>query len=118
MYSPDIAVGLGSIVYALCKLDGQLNQEETKVACELLAEWPYSDFAICAMFLRDNVGEPAEEVCAFGLRRMADKRVKISKETKNGSSISCCVWRGPTTVYRGKNGPSSGSFGGSCKPVK
>ncbi len=82
MYSPDVAMGLGSIVYALCKLDGQLHQEEAKVACELLAEWPYSDLAICAMFLRDNVGEPAEEARAFGLRRMADKRVEISKETR------------------------------------
>ncbi len=82
MYSPDVAMGLGSIVYALCKLDGQLHKEETKVACELLAAWPYSDLAICAMFLRDNVGEPADEACAFGLRRMVDKRVEINQETK------------------------------------
>ncbi|QHV96677.1 TerB family tellurite resistance protein [Spirosoma endbachense] len=82
MYSPDVAMGLGSIVYALCKLDGRLHQQATKVACELLAEWPYSDLAICAMFLRDNVGEPAEESCAFGLRRMAAKRVELTKETK------------------------------------
>ncbi|MCX6218629.1 TerB family tellurite resistance protein [Spirosoma sp.] len=82
MYSPDVAMGLGSIVYALCKLDGQLHQEETKLACDLLAEGPYSDLAICAMFLRDNVGEPTEEATAFGLRRMADKRVNVSQETK------------------------------------
>ena len=75
-------MGLGSIIYALCKLDGQLQKEETKVACELLAEGPYSDLAILAMFLRDNVGESAEDACAFGLRRMADKRVEISRETK------------------------------------
>jgi uncharacterized tellurite resistance protein B-like protein len=82
MYSPDVAMGLGSIVYALCKLDGQLHKEETRVACDLLAEYPYSDLAICAMFLRENVGEPAEEASAFGLRRMIQKRVEISKETK------------------------------------
>ena len=75
-------MGLGSVVYSLCKLDGQLHKEETQVACELLADLPYSDLAICAMFLRDNVGEPAEEACAFGLRRMVDKRIEISKETK------------------------------------
>lgn len=75
-------MGLGSIVYALCKLDGQLRQEETRVACDLLAEEPYSDLAICALFLRDNVGEPAEEASAFGLRRMADKRIEISQETQ------------------------------------
>lgn len=82
MYSPDIAMGLGSIIYALCKLDGQLHPEETKVAGDLLAKWPYSDLAICAMFLRDNVGEPAEEACAFGLRRVAANRVELTKETK------------------------------------
>ena len=82
MYSPDVAMGLGSIVHALCKLDGQLHPDETKLACDLLAEGPYSDLAICAMFLRDNVGEPAEEASAFGLRRLADKRVEISQETK------------------------------------
>ena len=75
-------MGLGSIVYALCKLDGQLHREETKMACELLTEGPYSDLAICALFLRDNVGESAEEARAFGLRRMADKRVEINQETK------------------------------------
>lgn len=82
MYSPDVAVGLGSIVYALCKLDGKLHRDETTLACELLANWPYTDLAICAMFLRDNVDESAEEACAFGLRRMADKRVEISIDTK------------------------------------
>lgn len=82
MYSPDVAMGLGSIVYALSKLDGQLHQEETSVARDLLAEGPYSDLAICAMFLRDNVEEPAEEANAFSLRSMADKRVEISQETK------------------------------------
>ena len=82
MYSPDVAIRLGSIVYALCKLDGQLHQHETKLACNTLAEGPYSDLAICALFLRDNVDEPAEEASAFGLPRLADKRVEISQETK------------------------------------
>lgn len=75
-------MGLGSIVYALCKLDGQFHKTEATMARELLAQGPYSDLAICAMFLRDNVDESAEEACAFGLRRMADKRVEISKDTK------------------------------------
>ncbi|CAN5325194.1 hypothetical protein BH09BAC4_BH09BAC4_23540 [soil metagenome] len=82
MYTPDVAMGLGSVVYALCKLDGQLHQQETKVARDLLTEWPYSDLAICAMFLRDNVGEPADEALAFGLRRMTDPCVELTKETK------------------------------------
>ncbi|MFD2572013.1 TerB family tellurite resistance protein [Spirosoma soli] len=82
MYSPDVAMGLGSIVYALSKLDGQFQPEETKVARQLLAESPYSDLAIAAVFLRDNVGETVEEAFAFGLRRMAVKRLELNKQTK------------------------------------
>ena len=81
-YSPDVAMGLGSIVYALSKLDGQLQLEETKVARHLLAESPYSDLAISAVFLRDIVSEPVEEAFAFGLRRMAVKRVELDAPTK------------------------------------
>lgn len=75
-------MGLGSIVYVLCKLEGQLHQKETKVPCELLADCSYSDLAICAMFIRDNVGAPPDEAGADGLSWMASKRVEISKETK------------------------------------
>jgi uncharacterized tellurite resistance protein B-like protein len=82
MYSPDIAMGLGSIIYSLCKLDGQLHKDESQVARHLLAQEPYSDLAICALFLRDNVDEPFETARTFGLRRMTDKRVEISRETK------------------------------------
>ncbi|MBD2704455.1 TerB family tellurite resistance protein [Spirosoma sp. BT702] len=82
MYSPDIAVGLGSIVYALAKLDGHLQIEEQQAAHKLLTEEPYSDLAICACFLRDNTGEAVEEAYAFGLRRMADKRLELTKQTK------------------------------------
>lgn len=82
MYSPDVALGFGSIVYALCKLDGRFHQTEAKVARELLAQEPYSDVAICALFLRDNVGESAEEACAFGLRRMDARRIELTQETK------------------------------------
>ncbi len=82
MYSPDVAVGLGSIVYALSKLDGQLQKEEAKVARELLSDCPHSDLSICALFLRDNVGESVEEANAFGLRRMADNRVELNQQTK------------------------------------
>ena len=49
------------------------------MARELLADCPYSDLALCALFLRDNVGEPVEEAYAFGLRRMADKRFELNK---------------------------------------
>ncbi len=82
MYSPDIAVGLGSIVYALSKLDGQLQKEEATVARELLSDCPHSGLSLCALFLRDNVDESVEEARAFGLRRMAEKRVELNRHTK------------------------------------
>ena len=81
-YSPDVAMGLGSIVYALSKLDGQLQKEEARMARELLSDCPYSDLSICALFLRDNVDESVEEATAFGLRRLADKRVELNRQTK------------------------------------
>lgn len=82
LYSPDVAVGLGSILYALSKLDGQLHQKEGKVARELLADCPHSDLSLCALFLRDNVGETVEDAYAFGLRRMMDKRIELNQQTK------------------------------------
>lgn len=82
MYSPDVAVGLGSIVYALSKLDGHLHKEEAAVARQLLGDCPYGDLSICALFLRDNVGESIEEASAFGLRRMTANRIELNPQTK------------------------------------
>lgn len=82
MYSPDVAVGLGSLIYALSKVDGQLHPEEIRVVRQLLAKSPYSDLAIGALFLRENVGETIDEAYAFGLRRMTGKRAELDKRTK------------------------------------
>ncbi|OJW75446.1 TerB family tellurite resistance protein [Spirosoma sp. 48-14] len=82
MHSPDISLGLGSVVYALAKLDGDFHRQEVEAVNELLAKEPYSNLAICACFLRDTVNETTEEAYAFGLRRMADKRVELDKQTK------------------------------------
>jgi uncharacterized tellurite resistance protein B-like protein len=82
MYSPDVALGLGSVVYALAKLDGNFHRKEAQTVRDLLADEPYSDLAICACFLRDNAGESIDEARAFGLRRMSDKRVELNAQTK------------------------------------
>lgn len=82
MYSADVSMGLGSIVYALAKLDGDFHHQEVKAVKALLAEEPYSDLAICACFLRDNVNETTEEAYAFGLRRMSDKRLELDQQIK------------------------------------
>jgi uncharacterized tellurite resistance protein B-like protein len=82
MYSPDIVMGLGCIIYALLKSDGPFQPNEAKAVRQLLAEYPHSSLAIGAVFLRDNVGESSEEAFAFGLRRMAYQRSELNLQTK------------------------------------
>lgn len=85
MYSPDVAMGLGSIVYALSKSDGQLQPEEAKAVRQLLAAYPYGSLAIGAVFLRDHVGESVEEACAGWLINETNS----ARKRKNGSFTSC-----------------------------
>ncbi|MBC3788434.1 TerB family tellurite resistance protein [Spirosoma utsteinense] len=101
MYSPDVAVGLGSLVYALSKVDGQLQPEEINVMRRLLAGSPYSDLAISALFLQENVGETSEKAYAFGLRRMAHDRVKLDVQTEKW--FVNILWR-VAMAYEGVSG--------------
>lgn len=101
MYSPDVAVGLGSLVYALSKVDGQLQPEEISVVRRLLAGSPYSDLAIGALFLQENVGETSEKAYAFGLRRMAYDRVKLDEQTEKW--VANILWQ-VATAYEGVSG--------------
>lgn len=82
MYSPDLAIGLGSLVYALSKLDGCLQKEEMQVARELLTKGPNGNLAFSAFFLRESVQETVEEAYAFGMRRMVDKQAELNKQIK------------------------------------
>lgn len=82
MYSPDIAMGLGSIVYALSKLDGRLQTEEMEAVNELLADEPNGNLTRYAFFLRENTGEPVEEVYAFGMRRLLFNRTELDEIIK------------------------------------
>lgn len=78
MYSPDLSMGLGSIVYALSKLDGRLQEEEMKTVKKLLANEPNSDLALYAFFLRENVNETVEKAYAFGMRRLFFNRTELN----------------------------------------
>lgn len=82
MHSPDLYMGLGSIVYALSKLDGHLQKEEIREVKELLAKEPYGKLALCAFFLRENTGETVEDAYAFGMRRMTAQRVELNAQTR------------------------------------
>ncbi|MBO0937291.1 TerB family tellurite resistance protein [Fibrella sp. HMF5335] len=80
--SPDLYMGLGSIVYALTKVDGRLQLEEQQTVKELLAGVPHGDVALYTFFLRENTNETVEEAYAFGMRRLTDKRAELNEATK------------------------------------
>ncbi|MBO0932290.1 tellurite resistance TerB family protein [Fibrella aquatilis] len=80
--SPDLYMGLGSIVYALTKLDGRLQLEEQQTVKELLADVPHGDVALYTFFLRENTNETVDEAYAFGMRRLTDKRAEFDEATK------------------------------------
>lgn len=82
MDSPDLYLGLGSIAYALSKLDGRLQQAEMQVVKVLLRQEPFGDLALSAFFLRENSDETVEDAYAFGMRRLADPRVVFPAQTK------------------------------------
>jgi uncharacterized tellurite resistance protein B-like protein len=82
MYSPDVSLALGSIVYALSKVDGHVQNEEMQIAQSLLAEGPHGSLALSGYFLRANVHESIEEAYAFGMRRLFDKRVELTERIK------------------------------------
>lgn len=82
MYSPDLSMSLGSIVYALSKLDGRLQKEEQWTVRELLAKGPYGDLALCAFFLRENTSESGDDAYAFGMRRLIVKRQELTENIK------------------------------------
>ena len=82
MNSPDLLMGLGSVIYALSKLDGQLQKEEVKAVREILADEPHGDLAVCGFFLRDNFGYGTAEAYEAGMRRMTGEGVEINRETR------------------------------------
>ncbi|WP_460996084.1 TerB family tellurite resistance protein [Spirosoma harenae] len=82
MYSPDIALGLGSLVYALSCLDGQPHKEEILIAKDLLVREPHGSLALNGFFLREDVKESTEEAYAFGMRRLVSKRTELTLKTK------------------------------------
>lgn len=82
MPTPDLALGIGSVMYALCKIDGRLQLSEMQTIKELLAREPYGEVALHTFFLRENSAEPPEEAYAFGLRRLKANRSNLDLVTR------------------------------------
>lgn len=78
----DLYMGLGSVVYALAKVDGRVQLAEMQIIKELLAKVPYGDLALYAFFLRENCGETVEEAYAFAMRRFTNNRKALTELTK------------------------------------
>lgn len=78
----DLYMGLGSVAYALAKVDGQVQLAETQTIKALLADKPHGNLALYAFFLRENCGETVEEAYAFALRRFVNNRKALTPPTK------------------------------------
>lgn len=82
MTLPDEASRLTHFAYALRELDSRRFDDETPVSCLQLADCPRTDLTLCALFLRDNVGEPAENDSGIYPCRTDDNRLPVSQESK------------------------------------
>ena len=69
-------------MYALSKIDGQLQKEEVKAVREILLDEPHGDLAICGFFLRDNFGYSTTEAYEAGMRRMTGEGIEINRQTR------------------------------------
>ncbi len=82
MYSPDVALGLGSLVYALAYLEGRPHKEVLVTARALLRNEPHGSLAIRGYFLREVVRESPEEAYAFGMRRLISRQTELTDSQK------------------------------------
>jgi uncharacterized tellurite resistance protein B-like protein len=78
----DIYMGLGSLVYAIARADGQLHPLENKTIRQLLEQEQFGDVACCAFTLREFHRETAEEAYAFALRHFRANRVFMDEARK------------------------------------
>lgn len=70
MNSPDVWMGLGSVLYALSTIDGKSQKEEIRAIYEILADGPEGELVLCGFFLRAKFQYSPTEAYETGLRRM------------------------------------------------
>lgn len=80
--NPDLYLGLGSMIYALAKVDGRLQLEEMQIAKEILANEPHGSLALYALMLREDYDETVDEAYAFAMRRFVNHRAQLTDATK------------------------------------
>ncbi len=80
--NPDLYLGLGTIIYALAKVDGRLHLNEMQVAKEILANEPHGALALYALMLRQDYDETVEEAYAFAMRRFASQKGHLTEDLK------------------------------------
>lgn len=78
----DLYMGLGSVAYALAKVDGRIQLAEMQTVKEQLASVPHGELALYAFFLRENCDETVEEAYAFAMRRFANNRKALTETVK------------------------------------
>lgn len=79
---PDLYIGLGSAVYALIKIDGQLHKLESLKARNVLIEEPHGELAMQSFQLREHYQTPVEEAYNFAMRCFSSRSKELDNPTR------------------------------------
>ncbi|MGF7216356.1 putative tellurite resistance protein B-like protein [Spirosoma lacussanchae] len=75
-------LGLGNAVYALTKVDGRIQREESDTVQQILASLPQGHLALQAFSVLDSCDVPVEAAYAFAMRRFSDNRKALNEALK------------------------------------
>ena len=108
MPTPDLALGIGSVLYALCKIDGRLHLSELQTIKDLLAREPHGEVALHTFFIRENSAESVEP--SLRVRSYADSKptapILTPLPPANGTSLYLLTVAGADNVYTPQGGDS------------
>ncbi|GAA4399077.1 hypothetical protein GCM10023187_10420 [Nibrella viscosa] len=82
MNASNLYFGLGSVLYALTKIDGRLQLEEMQTVKELLAQEPNGDAALYAFLVWAENDESMLEAYNFGMRCLTNQPQSLDETTK------------------------------------
>src|SRR5687768_7620801 len=82
MPQQDLYIGLGSVAYALAKMDGRLQPEEAAALQQLLREETHGEIACNAFSFNDQYGVKAEDAYQFAFRRFTENRRDLNADLK------------------------------------
>jgi uncharacterized tellurite resistance protein B-like protein len=81
-FIPNLYIGLGSAVYALIKVDGQLHELESIKARNVLIEEPHGELAMQSFQLREHYQTPVEEAYSFAMRCFSSHSKELDAPTR------------------------------------